>query len=193
MPIFSDNDVDLWNAISKDDDAAFTALFNRYWELLYNAAYRHLKDHEVSEEIVHDIFLSIWNRRKELEIISFHHFFLKAVRYQIYNRARAAKLPISFVNQEVYENQRFEANKGEERIREVEMGLELDQYLNQLPERCKEIFRLSRINNLSNQEIALQLGISKRSVENQITLALKHLRINFKYIVSTILLFMLTK
>jgi RNA polymerase sigma-70 factor (family 1) len=193
MPILPENDVDLWNAISKDDEGAFTALFNRYWELLYNIAYRYLRDHEVSEEIVHDIFLSIWNRRKKLEIVSFHHFFLKAVRYQIYNRARVAKLPISFVDQNVYENIIFEGNNGETRIRELELDQELDKYLSQLPQRCKEIFKMSRIKNLSNQEIALQLGISKRSVENQITLALKHLRINFKYIVSTIFLFMLTK
>ncbi len=193
MLIVPDSDVDLWNAICKDDEAAFTVLFNRYWELLYNTSFRYLKDHEVSEEIVHDIFLSIWSRRKELQIVSFHGFFLKSVRYQIYNRARAAKLPITFADQSVYENNIFEENSGETRIRESELDQELDIYLNQLPERCKQIFRLSRIKNLSNQEIALQLGISKRSVENQITLALKHLRISFKYIVSLVLLLLTLK
>ncbi|MEX8547376.1 MAG: RNA polymerase sigma factor [Mucilaginibacter sp.] len=192
MLIVPDDDVDLWNAICRDDEAAFTALFNRYWELLYNTSFRCLKDHEVSEEIVHDIFLSIWNRRKDLKITSFKNFLLKSVRYQIYNRARANKSPITFADQSVYENYVFEENNGETRIRESELDQELDKYLNQLPYRCKEIFKMSRIKNLSNQEIALQLGISKRSVENQITLALKYLRVYFKYIVSTILLFMLT-
>lgn len=193
MLIVPESDVDLWNAICRDDEAAFIALFNRYWELLYNTSFRYLKDQEVSEEIVHDIFLSIWNRRKDLEIISFKNFLLKSVRYQIYNRARAPKLPITFADQNVYENNIFEENQGEIRIRELELDQELDKCLNQLPYRCREIFRLSRIKNLSNGEIALQLGISKRSVENQITLALKHLRINFKYVVSAIILYMLSK
>ncbi|RYX80321.1 sigma-70 family RNA polymerase sigma factor [bacterium] len=192
MLIVPDNDVDLWNAICKDDEAAFTALFNRYWELLYNTSFRYLKDHEISEEIVHDIFLSIWNRRKDLKIISFKNFLLKSVRYQIYNRARAPKLPIIFADQNVYENNIFEENKGEIRIRELELDHELDKYLSQLPYRCKEIYKMSRIKNLSNQEIAQQLGISKRSVENQIALALKHLRMSFKYVISTVLLFMLS-
>lgn len=186
-----ESDVNLWNAICNDDEAAFTALFNRYWELLYNTSFRYLRDQEMSEEIVHDIFLNIWKRRKNLEIISFQNFFLKAVRYQIYNRSRAAKLPIAFVDESVYENYAYEVNKGEDRIKEIELQQELNTYLNQLPERCKEIFQLSRIKNLSNQEISLKLGISKRSVENQVALALKHLRMYFKHIASVMLLFII--
>jgi RNA polymerase sigma-70 factor (ECF subfamily) len=62
-------------------------------------------------------------------------------------------------------------------------------YLHQLPKRCQEIFKLSRFDNLSNDEIAAKLGISKRSVENQITLALKHLRGCLKYVSAITALF----
>lgn len=190
---FSDSDINLWNAICNDDEPAFTVLFDRYWELLYNTSYRYIRDHEVSEEIVHDIFLNVWNRRKELVIISFQNFFLKAVRYQIYNRRRAAKLAIAFVAENISENDTWEENKGENMIRERELNKELYSYLNELPERCREIFLLSRIESLSNQEISFKLGISKRSVENQIALALKHLKACFKHIASVVLLFILLK
>lgn len=188
-----DSDVDLWNAICNDDEAAFTALFNRYWELLYNTSFRYMKDHETSEEIVHDIFLNIWDRRKKLEIISFQNFFLKAVRYQIYNRARAVKLPVAIVEESVYENYAYAVNKGEDRIKEIELQEEFNAYLNQLPARCKEIFQMSRIKNLTNQEISLRLGISKRSVENQIAIALKHLRMCLKHIASVALSFIIIR
>jgi RNA polymerase sigma-70 factor (family 1) len=190
---FSDSDINLWSAIRNDDEAAFTIFFNRYWELLYNTSYRYTKDHEVSEEIVHDIFLNIWSRRKGLVITSFQNFFLKAVRYQIYNRNNAAKLSIVAANESIFENYGWEINNGESRLRETELDKELHSYLTQLPERCQQIFQMSRIGNLSNQEISFKLGISKRSVENQIALALKHLRICFKHIASTVLLFILLK
>lgn len=182
MPMNFDSDVDLWNAVRNDDEAAFTALFNRHWELLYNTSFRYLKDHEVSEEIVHDIFLSIWNRRKILEIIFLKKFLLKSVRYQVYSRSRPGKLALTFTDESAYENNVFEANDGETRIKKVELEWELERHLSQLPHRCKEIFKMSRIKNLSNQEIALELGISKRSVENQIALASKHLRHSFSFI-----------
>lgn len=190
---FPDSDINLWNAICNDDEAAFTVLFDRYWELLYGTSYKYTRDHGLSEEIVHDIFLNIWNRRKELVIISFQNFFLNAIRYQIYNRRRAAKLAIAFVADNVLENDTWERNKGESRIQETELNQELYSYLNELPERCREIFLLSRIESLSNQEISFKLGISKRSVENQIALALKHLKICFKHIASVVLLFILIK
>ena len=178
----SDSDVDLWTAVRNDNKAAFTTLFNRHWELLYHTSFRYLKDHEVSEEIVHDIFLSIWTRRKTLEINLLKNFLLKSVRYQIYSHAKASKLIFTYTDQSAYENKVFEANKGEIRMIELELERELDRHLSQLPHRCKEIFKMSRIKNLSNQEIAVELGISKRSVENQITLASKHLRHSFGFI-----------
>ena len=187
------SDINLWNAIRNDDEAAFTVLFNRYWELLYNTSYRYTRDHEVSEEVVLDIFFNIWSRRKRLVITSFQNFFLKAVRYQIHNRGHAPKLSIAVVDDRVIENFAWEGNKGETRIRESELDEELHSYLHQLPERCQEIFQMSRIENMSNQEISIKLGISKRSVENQIALALKHLRLCFKHIVTIALLLMLIK
>ncbi|MDB5117625.1 MAG: polymerase sigma factor, sigma-70 family [Mucilaginibacter sp.] len=182
------SDIDLWNAIREDDECAFAALFDRYWSNLYNASYKYLKDREISEEIVHDIFLSLWNRRKELEVTSFQNFLLKAVRYQIYNRMRAVKLSVVFMGDNTYEDYSWENNKGVNNIKEQEFEQEVFEHLNQLPKRCQEIFKLSRIYNLTNQEIATRLGISKRSVENQIAISTKHLRSCLKYIASIIML-----
>jgi RNA polymerase sigma-70 factor (ECF subfamily) len=189
MPNIPRSDLDLWLAVRNDSESAFAALFERYWDKLYATAFRYTKDHEFSEELVHDIFLSLWTRRKALEINVFQNFMLKAVRYQIYNDLRTAKLPLVQLNDWQQENYGWEANKGSEHIAEEELVQQLFKCLEHLPRRCQEIFRLSRINNLSNQEIASQLGISKRTVENQLSISLKHLKVHWNKI---LLVFIIT-
>lgn len=189
MRLVSKSDAELWQAIGNDSEWAFAALFDRYWELLYNTSYRRIRNHEASEEIVHDIFLNIWERRKELQVGSFKNYLLTAVRYQVYNRMRSAKPAIIYTDKEPIAKYACEHNHGESRIHEHELRLELNSNLNDLPKRCQEIFNMSRINHLSNQEIASQLGISKRSVENQLTFALKHLRGCYKHLIYLIALY----
>ena len=92
-PLVSDSE--LWLAVRNDDEHAFSVLFDRYWVRLHKTAFRYLKDPENSEEAVHDVFLSIWNRRRELEIESVPNFLLTAIRYQVYNRMRAARPPVT--------------------------------------------------------------------------------------------------
>ncbi len=170
------NDPELWFAIRNDDEQAFAILFDRYWVRLYNTALRYLKDRENSEETVHDVFLNIWDRRHQLEIESIPNFLLSAIRYQVYNRMRAVKPPLTLVLNDWEMDNLPDYNQGDHRIKNQELLQELNHYLEKLPKRCQEIFYMSRMDNLSNQEIAGRLGISKRTVENQITRALKHLR-----------------
>jgi RNA polymerase sigma-70 factor (ECF subfamily) len=99
---------------------------------------------------------------------------------------RAAKPPLTLVLNDLEMDNLLDYNQGEHRIKNQELLQELDRYLEKLPKRCQEIFYMSRMDNLSNQEIAGRLGISKRTVENQITKALKHLRSCLKQL-STIL------
>lgn len=182
-------DAELWIAVRNDDGQAFDMLFNRYWARLYKIAFRRLNDEEASMEIVHDVFLSLWERRKTLEINVFPNFLLTAIRYQIYSRFKAAKLSIVYKADINEHDQPLASNSGDSKLRDLELQQQLDSYLNQLPKRCHEIFYLSRIEHLSNQDIAERLGVSKKTVENQLTAALKHLRIAFKNIASLILLF----
>jgi RNA polymerase sigma-70 factor (ECF subfamily) len=178
----SETDINLWDSVRKDDKLAFNILFDRYWISLYKTAHYYLEDQEACAEAVNDVFVSIWNRRKELEIISFFNFMQTSVRFQIYKRRKAVKLEIVFKDNLTTDNFSH-TNDGEMRIRQKEIDNELSLYLDKLPKRCQEIFELSRFEHLSNQEIAGRLNISKRSVENQLALALKHLRICFKHTV----------
>jgi len=176
MLISSLSDAELWTAIRMDNAHALNLLFDRYWARLFKTAYNLTHDAEVSKEIVHDVFINIWKRRNLLHISSFPHFLLTAIRYQYYNRMRAAKSPIVWVPDYEYHDTVTLRNEAEIRQDESEFILTLKQYLIPLPKRCQEIFLLSRNDHLTNEEIADQLNISKRTVENQITYALKYLR-----------------
>lgn len=176
------SDPELWLAVRNNDEQAFATLFDRYWVRLYKTALRYLKDSEQAEEAIHDVFLNIWERRGQLEIESVPNFLLTAIRYQVYNRMRAAKSPLTLVPDDAELDYLPDYNQGDHRIKNEELLLELGQHMEKLPKRCQEIFYMSRMDNLSNQEIAGKLGISKRTVENQITIALKHLRASFKQV-----------
>lgn len=182
------SDTELWGAVRCSNEAAFQLLFDRYWVRVYKTACYHIQDHEFCEEMVHDIFVNLWERRARIDIQSFPAFLNTMVRYQVHNYYRS-KRPLYLVTDTVIQEEtRMTYNDGATRMEEIELYAELNYYLEQLPNRCREIFHMSRMEQLSNQEIAMRLGISKRTVENQITFALKHLRISMKYIALIILM-----
>lgn len=174
----------LWDAIRQDDEQAFAVLFERYWARLFKLAFSQVRDREVCAEIVHDIFLTLWQKRHELEIEAFLPYLTAATRYQVYRHNRTARvIPIQYAEQ--YNETPATAtsrNHGADDLTETDLQQRLASYLGQLPTRCREIFLLSRNQQLSNHEIADRLGISKRSVENQITTALHHLKLSWKHL-----------
>jgi RNA polymerase sigma-19 factor, ECF subfamily len=189
------SDESLWIAIRGDDAGAFKILFDRYWSAIFSTSFSYLHDRAVCMEIVHDIFLGIWLKRSSLEIGSFYHYLTAAARYQVYKRLQQkGALKIVYMDSmrkssegAEYRGSGFHEathhegggtanNEGEYNLRYRELQNTVETSLLGLPERCREIFLLSRKEQLSIAEIAEQLGISRRTVENQLTRALQHLR-----------------
>lgn len=176
------SDEDLWVAIVDDDSNAFAMLFKRYWKQLYVTAHAHLKDNEACESVVQDIFVYLWEKRKQLNIISFEKYLNASARYGVYKQLKLTRLsPLDYwAPSEIVENG-YTNNEGEQNLSAFELLQDVDVCLDVLPNRCREIFILSRVSQLSNNEIAEKLHISKRTVENQISHALKHLKTSLKY------------
>jgi len=183
------SDSDLLESIRDDDKKAFSILFYRYSSAMYGKSYAYIRDAEVCEQIVHDVFLTIWSNRKTLQILSVKGYLTAAARYRVYKHLNAAKIvPIDYKeNLEVLDGFLVE-NTGYDDLAYKDLEVEVDSYLAALPKKCREIFLMSRKQTLSNEEIAIKLGISKRTVENQITHALKHLRLSLKHIMIWVLI-----
>lgn len=190
MPFLSRTDNELWEAIKRSDKQAFDLLFERYWQIIYTTAFSYLSDREACSAITNDIFLNIWLKRETIDILSPKNYLTAAARYHVYKQLKVKKASKLMYIEDYDELISFgkTANKGAEDIIDMELAEDVDQLLNKLPKRCREIFVMSRIESLTNSEIADKLSISKRTVENQITVALKYMRAHLKYIAFFILL-----
>ncbi|MBB5620791.1 RNA polymerase sigma-70 factor (ECF subfamily) [Pedobacter cryoconitis] len=177
------SDQGLWAEVTAGDSSAFVILYNRHWSKLYQTACFYLKDKSLAEEIVHDIYVVLWDRRAFLKIENFKSYIHVTARYHVFKKLKAAKIcPIDYVETYTENTSGIIISETTEKLLQEDFETELKAYLENLPKRCAEIFLLSRVENLSNSEIAKLLGISKFTVENQITHALKYIRtrINLK-------------
>jgi len=160
--------------IKQDDYSAFDELYNRHWNTLYGLAYNVLRDHEQSKDIVQDIFIWFWEHRAQWNLSSSLGYLLTAVKFKTANFIRANKVKADFFKSaserkiiEFDESVLLEAKELEALIHTI---------TSELPDRCREVFSLSRFQHYSNKEIAAQMGISEKTVEMQITIALRKLR-----------------
>lgn len=159
-----------------DDALAFSELYNRYWDKLFDAAYKRVRSVEAAEEIVQDLFTDIWLRRKTLEIKSELPVYLfSAIKYRVINYVHKQIVKSQFQNNPSAIYTEFD-NSTEELVIANDLKLHLEKNVELLPDKCREVYRLSRDEHQSNKDIARQLSISEKTVENQITKALKRLR-----------------
>lgn len=166
---------------------AFTEIYNRYWDkLLYIAAIK-LKNITIAEEIVQDVFLDLWKRRKQLAITgSLEAYLSVAVKYRIINAHARIKREQDYLN-----NRAIEQLHTEPWLDERELQKNYKKLVSQLPEKCRITYQLSREEGLSLKEIAGKMSVSQKAVEANLTRSLKLLRIGLKKILFTLLYWVL--
>jgi RNA polymerase sigma-70 factor len=168
----------LHQRIQQGDKTAFQELFDRLWKPLYVWAQSVVMDEDAAKDIVQEVWIDYWKRCKNIQNYAIDAYLRQAVRYKVYNYLRDRKF--NTIQIEVIQELLSDELAVDEPI-ELQENLtatqnKLNEVLKGLPKRCKEIFCLSREEGMSNSEIAMHYGISKRTVENQITFALKKLR-----------------
>jgi RNA polymerase sigma-70 factor (family 1) len=183
------SDEELWQRIIAGDGRSFALFYDRYWLKMYKAALYYLKDANAGEEVVQEVFVTIWNKRQTLDIKNFAAYLNSVTRYEVYRRLKIAKhSPIEFYD-EFPATAGVVYNMGYEHLNELDHEFMIQECLKELPKRCREIFQMSKTQHLSNTEIAALLEISKHTVENQLAIAIKHIRQNMsKVAVLTLLL-----
>ncbi len=166
-------DFDLIGKISRGDRQAFQVLFHRYYKVLLAIAINILKDVALAKDVTQEVFLSIWKKRSSLNIHSSVEAFLKrSVINRSLNQIKARK---HFVPEGPSEDLPDHQNAALQ-LESKDLEKIIETTLATLPERCRLIFILRRIEGLSHKEIAEKLHISPKTVENQMTKALKVLK-----------------
>jgi RNA polymerase sigma-70 factor (family 1) len=155
------------------DEAALEQIFLRYHVRLFRIANNVLQDDELSKDLVQDIFIDLWNRRATSNIKALSAYLLKAIKFQVLKQLRNGRLREQHLKR--METVQF-VNQTEDSINFSELERVLNDNVEQLPPRCREVFMLSRFENMTNKEISERLKISSKTVEVQITKALSFLR-----------------
>lgn len=174
-----DKDISILLRLKNNDHTAFKELYDCYFIAIYRYMYMYIPDKAIVEDAALDIFYNLWNSRDRIVIkAGFKSYLFAAARNRSLNIIRDRKhfVDIGKMSEILESNVEYgiEAKELEELIQEAIMSL---------PGRCQEIFLMSRDGNYPNNEIANKFGISKRTVETQISKALKLLRryIDTKY------------
>jgi RNA polymerase sigma-70 factor (family 1) len=185
-------DAELMQLIKLGDHQAFTAIYIRYWKALLAIAFNYTKDKSIAEEVVQDLFISVWNRKDDIEIHSFQAYMATAVKFSIFKyisgEAKRRKLAETKYNQPT-------TSIDDKQIEALFLQEYIDGVVEQLPEKCRLVFKFSRQAGKNIPEIARIMGISEKTVEAHLTKGLKTLKMNLKNagILALLLIFHLVK
>lgn len=165
----SENDLLQWSRIKEDDAKAFEDLFRKFYPVLCLLSRRYTHDMTTSREVVQDIFIYLWEQRKEVEITtSFKSYLSAAVKYNSIRRLNdyrkviflTDKLPDN--SQELYDHLEY-----------AELQASILEAIETLPDQCRKVFIMSRFDQLKYSEIAMQLRLSVKTIEAHISKALR--------------------
>ncbi|MCC6371886.1 MAG: RNA polymerase sigma-70 factor [Bacteroidia bacterium] len=169
-----------WQLIRQGDKAAFEQVFRQFYKALGNYACSVIKDKDEAEEVVQNMFFNLWNRRQKLDInTSLKSYLYRAVHNDCLNRIKHAK--VRSIYAEDYKSTVSAAyDDSLKTLNAKELNKKIHSAIDELPEQCGLVFRLSRFDNLKYNEIATQLDISVKTVENHMGKALKLMREKLK-------------
>ncbi|MCE5347364.1 MAG: RNA polymerase sigma-70 factor [Bacteroidales bacterium] len=170
------NDLLLIEGLKRRDKVIFDYIFNYYYSSLCVFSMQYLHDHDASEDLVQDFFVSLWIEASNLEIrSSLKSYLFTSVKNKCFDYLKHQKVTEKY-KEFFLLSATSENNPTEQYFAESELRQFIQKSMEKLSPRCQEIFKLSRLKGLSNQEISDKLGITKRTVELQISNSLKILR-----------------
>lgn len=181
-----DNDRFLLQQVEQGDAPAFNALFEKYWQKAYSDAFKRLKNHDDSRDIVQDIFTHIWLNRATLHIECLPAYLNIAVRNKVLKLLSKKKNAHSFF--EFYKYIPKESLRADSDLLWKEFMDSYEALIQQLPPKRQEIFRLRYHADKSTKEIAKQLGVTPKTVQNQLGKAIDTLKVSLSRILSVVII-----
>lgn len=166
-------DEQLTALLKEGDHAAYTEIYRRYWKKLLLIAWNHSKDELAAKDIVHDVFISLWERYPEVEINNLSAFLATSVKFTVYKYYQKEQRR----NELALKNYEYEATVNDEHKLDA---IFLQEYVNgiveKMPEKCRLVFGYSRNLGMKNSEIATKIQITEKGVEANLTRALRIIR-----------------
>ena len=172
----NDQDIALQQRLSRGDETAFQETFELYFRVLVLFATKFSLEKEIAEDLVQDVFVKLYEQKDRLQFhSSLKAFLYQSVRNKCIDLIRSTKTRERH-HVEIKAGAEIEGLNSEELMMQSELEEKIYLSISQLPDQCQLIFKMNRFEGKKNQEIADELNISKRTVETQISKALKILR-----------------
>lgn len=182
-------DSELIQGLQRGDAQAMEEIYNRYWKRLLAVAFGIVKNKDDAQEIVQNVFIRLWNKRKELKVTNLSGYLAASVRYGVYTLIQR-NLRKDEVGK-IYLDRKQERDFEEEKIYAQFLQQYINRVVEQLPDRCKLVFVYSREEGKTIPEIAQKMAIAEKTVESHLTKALKRIRISLKEIGITSLIILI--
>lgn len=178
MPDYNDcTDNELAALLINGDQGAYTQLYNRFKGILYVHAYRILQDKEDAKDIVQELFTVLWVKRDSLTLkTGIASYLYAAVRNRVFDKISSKKVESRYF-ESLKDFSLEEGYSTDSVMQEKELSALIEKEIAALPDKMRQIFELSRKNNLSHKEIATQLILSDKTVKKQVNNALRILRL----------------
>jgi RNA polymerase sigma-70 factor (family 1) len=169
----------LIESLQAGDEEAFTTIYKAYWYRMFLVAYRKLQHREIAEELIQDIFTRLWKEREKIHIISLDYYLFSAVRYEVIDHIRSQGAQNQYLDYyKAFSS--IEDCDTENTIAFNDLSKIVEEGLDILPVKSKEIFKLNRLDHWSVSRIAVHLHLSEKAVEYHLTKATKSIRVYLK-------------
>lgn len=173
--------------INKGNKEAFKVLFELYYGKLLYFAQSYISNKEDAEEVIQDVFVKVWKKRKKITT-NINGYLFKTTKNTCLDYLRSKKSKLSttenMVQLEALINFHALSDNNASSIIRKELEQKIRTGIELLPEKCRQVFVKSRIDGLKNKEISDELDISIRTVENQMSKAIKHMRVHLREFLS---------
>lgn len=178
--------------IKQDDKSAFESLFRLFYRDLCKFCIKYVRDEIVAEEVVQEVFINIWDRRLQIDInTSVKAYLFTAVKNRSFNYLKL-QLPKEQSKVELEHVALMEVDNSDGELVKKELYRQVNMAIDRLPNKCKVIFNLSKNSGMTYKEIAEELDISVKTVENQVGHALRKLRTELNPLWDKIVVVLLT-
>lgn len=175
--IKDDTDEALLKQLRAGSKPAFEEIFNRYWYALYKIVYVRIQKHEEAEEIVQELFATLWQRRKALRIERLADYLFTAARHRTISYIRACMVRDAY--QKDFKEDAL-TTETEEAVSFNELAHVIERVISTLPEKSQQVFRLNRMEGRPVSEVAKFLNMPRRTAEYHLTKSLRALRMHLK-------------
>jgi len=183
------SDTLLLQQVEQGNKQAFNVLFEKYWEKAYSDAYKRIKEYDAAKDIVQEIFTHIWINREKVHIENLPAYLHVAIRNRVIKFISKQKLIHPFFN--ILDNIPQKNSQADAQLLWKEFFKSYEALLETLPPKRQIIFRLRYQEDLSTKDISMQLGVTRKTVQNQLGKAIGTLKVSLLRILSIALILLI--